>query len=140
MGEENMRSDCAEQIGEIKAQIRTLFKRTETMDNIKEIATKLSVLMETTINENKKRDKILERQSQALEKINANLTHLNDKNVTFETKIEDIEKRLDSEENKGKIDVQELWKKIFTNALVGAVSATITFGFFVFIYLKFICK
>lgn len=138
--EDKMRPDCAEQIGEIKAQICTLFKRTESMDAIKDIATKLSVLMEVTIEDNKKRDKVTERQSQALEKVNANLTHLNDRNDDFESKIENFEKRLNFEEGKGKIDITQLWKKIVTNALVGAMTATIFFSGYMFVYFKYFVK
>ena len=140
MSEDKMRTECAEQIGEIKAKIHTLFKRTETMNNIQEIATRLSVLMEVTIEDNKKRDKILERQSQALEKVNANLTHLNDRNDDFESKIKNFEKRLGTEENKGKIDITKLWKKVLTNAVIGALSASIFFGAYMLIYFQIVCK
>lgn len=102
-------------------KITTLFKRTDTMDWMRDTLTKLTTLMEITIEDNKKRDAenkvINERQNQTLDSINSNLSNLNGKVEKLEKGQESLTKRVDENESKHTIDTRNIDKEKKENLL-----------------------
>ena len=115
-------------------QIKTLFKRVDDMDTMKETLIEVKTLMGIMVEHSKKQDLINERQNETLNNINSNLSNLNNKVEKLEQGQESLQKRVDDNENKHLVDIRDISKEkeisklkqwIIPASIVGAIITTI---------------
>ena len=122
-------------------QIKTLFKRVDDMEDIKKFLYGLdksyalqSQLMANVVEHNQKQDERMDRQQEVIEKININLTELtegqrktNEELQSLGSRIDKVEDKVDTNNEKGKIDIVVAAKNVVlkflfpTGALYGII-------------------
>ncbi|NMA70017.1 MAG: hypothetical protein GX958_11465 [Desulfitobacterium sp.] len=122
-------------------QIKTLFKRVDDMEDIKKFLYGLdksyalqSQLMTNVVEHNQRQDERMDRQQEVIEKININLTELtegqrktNEELQSLGSRIDKVEDKVDTNNEKGKIDIVVTAKNIIlkflfpTGALYGII-------------------
>ena len=122
-------------------QIKTLFKRVDDMEDIKKFLYGLdksyalqSQLMANVVEHNQRQDERMDRQQEIIEKININLTELtegqrktNEELQSLGSRIDKVEDKVDTNNEKGKIDIVVTAKNIIlkflfpTGALYGII-------------------
>ena len=124
-------------------QIKTLFKKVDDMEDVKKFLYGLdksyalqSQLMANVVEHNQRQDERMDKQQEVIEKINVNLTELtqgqrktNEELQSLGTRIDKVEDKVDTSDDKGKIDVVVAIKNIVLKFLfpVGALYGVIEF-------------
>lgn len=109
-------------------QIKTLFKQDEAinkridgMDWMRDTLTKLTTLMEITIDDNKKRDEdnriMNEKQNETLANMNQSLIEINNSMSSMNTRIGTLEEKVEENEDKNLIDIRNISKEKEVNKL-----------------------
>lgn len=115
-------------------QIKTLFKRVDDMEDVKKFLYGLdksyalqSQLMANVVEHNQKQDERMDKQQEVIEKINVNLTELtqgqrktNEELQFLGIRIDKVEDKVDTSDEKGKIDVVVIAKNFVLKLLLPA--------------------
>lgn len=115
-------------------RIKTLFKRVDNMEDVKKFLYGLdksyalqSQLMANVVEHNQKQDERMDKQQEVIEKINVNLTELtqgqrrtNEELQSLGTRIDNVEDKVDTSDEKGKIDVVVVAKSFVLKLLLPA--------------------
>lgn len=115
-------------------QIKTLFKRVDDMEDVKKFLYGLdksyalqSQLMANVVEHNQKQDERMDKQQEVIEKINVNLTELtqgqrktNEELQSLGTRIDKVEDKVDTSDDKGKIDIVVVAKNFVLKLLLPA--------------------
>lgn len=115
-------------------QIKTLFKKVDDMEDVKKFLYGLdksyalqSQLMANVVEHNQKQDERMDKQQEVIEKINVNLTELtqgqrktNEELKSLGTRIDNVEDKVDTSDDKGKIDVVVVAKSFALKLLLPA--------------------
>ena len=115
-------------------QIKTLFKRVDDMEDIKKFLYGLdksyalqSQLMANVVEHNQRQDERMDRQQEVIEKININLTELtegqrktNEELQSLGSRIDKVENKVDTNDEKGKIDIVVVAKNVILKFLFPA--------------------
>lgn len=134
-------------LGNIKADVRVLVRdiakgderltrlenRFEDLSNMSTAISVMSVSLEHIVEHNHKQDLMMRSQNETLSKINENLNKLNQGQVILDEKVENLEKRVNDNEDLNKIDLRQLRKETETGILrkygllvgIGATAAAI---------------
>jgi polyhydroxyalkanoate synthesis regulator phasin len=91
----------------------TLEEKVGNVSDIKETLIKQTMLMEMMMNDNKKRDEVNEKQSDALVKISENLTIINNDMKEIKGKVNSLEDKVEKNEEAGTIKTNDWWTKLF---------------------------
>lgn len=114
----------------LNERINQIDTRVSKLESDSKELSKLSTLMEIQIDMNKEQDTFLREQSHTLVKMNENLTSLNEVTVRLDGRIGTLESKIDEHDEKVKIDIVELIKKVFMTVLttlgVGAIIWVLT--------------
>lgn len=132
----NMRSDVKVLIRDISKgdeRLTRLENRFEDLSNMSTAISVMSVSLEHIVEHNHKQDVMMRNQNETLSKINENLNKLNQGQVILDEKVENLERRVNDNEDLNKIDLRELRKESQTGILrkyglpmgIGATAAAI---------------
>ena len=112
-------------------QIKTLFKRIDSMDSIKESYYNLdknmalqTQLLESVVEHNKKQDARMDERQEIDIKINENLTELAEGQRNLNKRVGKLEERVDENDCKHLIDLRDIKKKKYTDILFKIVLPT----------------
>ena len=134
-------------LGNIKADVRVLVRdatkgderltrlenRFEDLSNMSTAISVMSVSLEHIVEHNHKQDLMMRNQNETLSKINENLNKLNQGQIILDEKVENLERRVNDNEDLNKIDLRQLRKEAQTGVLrkyglpvgIGATAAAI---------------
>lgn len=106
-------------------QIKTLFKKVDDMDGIKELYYNLdknmalqTQLLESVVEHNKKQDARMDERQEIDIKINENLTELAEGQRNLNKRVGKLEERVDENDGKHLIDLRDIKKKKYTDILL----------------------
>lgn len=98
-------------------KFKTLEKRIDDMEILKDAVIRQTTLMEILTSENEKRDELNRKQTATLNKISENLTVLTTEVKEMKNDINHLQIKVDESENNSKIDTNLLIKNSLTNFL-----------------------
>lgn len=117
-----------QQCQEHEEAIKEIRRKIDNLDGMREIASKLSVLMEVTIESNKQRDEIIKQQSQTLIQINENLSGLNYEIRAVNAKVDTLEEKVKLREQDTNLNIMQLYKEFIKYIIIGGLGgAVVTF-------------
>lgn len=105
-------------------QIKTLFKRVEGVESMKDFMYNLdknmalqTQLMANVVEHNKQQDIKMEEFQNVIVSVNSNLTKLNEGQVELKDRVDTIEKKVENNENKHLVDMRDIDKEKNINIL-----------------------
>lgn len=105
-------------------QIKTLFKRVEGVESMKDFMYSLdknmalqTQLMANVVEHNKQQDIKMEEFQNVIVSVNSNLTKLNEGQVELKDRVDTIEKKVENNENKHLVDMRDIDKEKNINIL-----------------------
>lgn len=112
-----------------ETEIKNLKEKINSMDGIKETLVKLSTLLEMTIKDEKKRDKMYGRQNEVLEKMTINLTELSLQQEQTSKEVTELKLKVEESEKKDKVSILSTLNLLFTKFIlpVGFVGGIVYF-------------
>lgn len=120
-------SDLSNIKGDIRVLIRDISKgdarlekledRFEDLSNMSTAISVMSVSLEHIVEHNHKQDQMMRSQNETLSRINDNLSKLNQGQVILDEKVENLERRVNDNEDLNKIDLRAIRKESQTGIL-----------------------
>lgn len=106
-------------------QIKTLFKRIEGVESMKDFMYSLdknmalqTQLMSNVVEHNKQQDIKMEEFQNVIVSVNNNLTKLNEGQTELKYRVDTIEEKVEKNEDKHLVDVRDIEKKRHTDVLI----------------------